>query len=276
VVGANLLRRGGVVVLTAVLAALAIGHLHVTFAEGKTRSIVGADEVAVVERLVGDEAVLAYARTPGVDARFWAFQQYLPDLRFTRFRADLGAAPGSDLVWASVTSALPVVGGARIAYVDPWSPVALYVLPGSRQRAMADAGVLLPAGWPAPLPADQASGRVAVGAPGVSVDEGRLRAALRLQNDGPTPWPAVQSAVDPTGAVRIAVRVIDPSCACQVLERRVDLPRMVYPGDPAVEIEVDVAAELPAERPSGGRHEVRFELIQENVGPLPVQAVAPL
>lgn len=278
VLGASFVRRRGALAVTAVLAVVAVAHLHATFATGKTRSIVGAEQAEVVDHLVGSDAVLAYARTPGVDARFWAYQQYLPEQRFTRFRADLGADPGSDLVWAPTSPTSPVrplLAESRIAYLDPWYPVALHVLPGARQQAMAAAGQLLPAGWPAALPAEQSRGRIELVGGGGSVDGGRLRAELRLRHDGGPPWPAVQALPDPTGAVRVAVRLVDDACDCQVAERRVDLPRMLYAGD-AVDLEVDVAVDLPDDRPSGRSYRVRYELIQENIGPLPVQAAAEL
>ena len=278
VVGAGLIRRRAALAVTAVLAVVAIVHLHATFAVGKTRSIVGAEQAEVVDDLVGPDVVLAYARTPGVDARFWAYQQYLPEQRFTRFRADLGADPGSDLVWAPTSPTSPVralLADSRIAYLDPWYPVALYVRPGPRQQAMADAGQLLPVGWPAPLPAERSRGRIELAGDSGSVEGGRLRAQLRLRHDGGPPWPAVQALPDPTGAVRVAVRVVDDACDCQVAERRVDLPRMLYAGD-VVDLDVDVPVDLPADHRPEARFRVRYELIQENIGPLPVQVGAEL
>lgn len=272
------LRRHLAVAAAGAMAVTAIAWLHAGFITDKTSGLPVVEQVTVVDDVVPGESTAAFA-FGGTTSNllFWAYQLYLPEMRFTRFDLAGGAAPGTDLVWAPVGATGPVLDGARLAYVDPLAGLGLHVRPGPRQDEMAARGALLPPGWPAVLPPEAAVGALVVRRAPTSDDGRTVQARLGLTHTGAgSPWPATRDPSDPTGAVRVAVRVIDPTCACQVVEGRADLPRMAYPRDPPMEVEVDVALDDGAEPLAAGRYEVRFELIQENLAVLPVAATATL
>jgi hypothetical protein len=97
------------------------------------------------------------------------------------------------------------------------------------------------------------------------VDHGRrITASVDVERTGRgSPWPVYQGTAYGRGAVRVAISVIDPRCACQVRVGRGDFSRMVPPGGHRVNVTID-APLIPAQRLPPGRYQIQVQLVQED------------
>ncbi|CAN5592197.1 hypothetical protein BH24ACT4_BH24ACT4_09630 [soil metagenome] len=161
-----------------------------------------------------------------VEAAFPALSYpfHLPDVRFTTFDPAFGEGPDQELVLARPDDPTRQAEGDRIALIDGggfypfWDApdgVALWVRPGPEQDRLAEAGLLLPPGYPTGLPqeARRAELEIVGGLAGTEVavaPGGSVQLDLRGRHIGSgSPWPG---RGDNPARVRIAAHVtpLDP------------------------------------------------------------------
>lgn len=224
--------------------------------------------VAITDGLVRPGEVIRYktflrSTTTGAyekavpETPFYMYQLYLPDNPVVR-QTPWVEAPASPFT-ISIESDLELrAAGARIAYIDPFTRLALWVERGPRFDDLAAAGKLLPAGFPAVLPVESLRGGVAFdGQPRVDGREVQARVRVRSRSNG-SPWPVNQDRVNPVGMVRLGFRFTDPRCRCMVASRRANLPGQVPAGAATT---VDATVSLAGLDP--GRYDVEVFLLQE-------------
>lgn len=260
--------RRAVAVLVAVAAVATAG---IVTTERRWPPVPGAEvraaNVVDVRSIVPAGATIRY-RTDLPGMRYFPFFQYqlfLPDHHVVRDVAP--GRPDSPFSFAEAAHGrepghLP--DGARMAWIDPALGIALWVDPGPEQDDLAARGRLLPADFPAALPAE-AIGALEPAGPFTVVD-GRLRGRVTVHGPGAgAPWPA--NARGRAGTARLAVVIEGPGCPCPEPEGRVDLPVQLDPGDPPLDLAVDVALGAPLEP---GGHRVVLRVVQEGYAPLTV------
>lgn len=119
----------------------------------------------------------------GADRSLGAFFRYPWVLPRVAFDSSGTLQPGSaDVVAAGVRWPRARELGARLAVVDDRYGQAIWVLPGPRQRDLDRKGLLLPAGFPARLPAS--ARRVELSSPAVVDVGGRAVLRLLVRHDG--------------------------------------------------------------------------------------------
>jgi len=228
-----------------------------------------------VERLGVREAAIDVRG--GGSAAVVTYQFALPDVHLLPYWPGRDPRPGPPFVFASLTDPGLIREGARLALIDEGgafadkepSALGLWVMPGPDLRRLDDAGLLLPRGFPSPLPltARGASLRLDGHRSGdaVAVEAGgsvALDVALRHDGDG-SPWADRGSAGGP-GSVYVRVRVIPEGSAGDraVTVERVELPDWMRPGDEAI-ADLDLSATDGGGHPlPRGRYRVELTLAQ--------------
>lgn len=178
---------------------------------------------------------------------------YLPLVDIGTYEAERGEQPTGPFALARLDDPRRTQAGDRAALLDvtgyygawdaPWG-LALWVAPGPEQRRLDAAGLLLPPGFPSPLP--EAARRAEIRLPGGPGQIHRLTPAgtttiqASVEHAGAgSPWPDQRSFARP-GRVRVravAVPVGRPDNPTRVVGFG-ELPRWMHPGDVAM---VDVA-----------------------------------
>ena len=204
----------------------------------------------------------------------------LPGVHVFNYDAGLGEQPATPFAVARLDDPYRPAAGDRVALLDEGGfyafrtvPVglALWVGPGPEQDRLDDAGLLLPEGFPAPLPesarqvsmeiVDRPRGAVSV-APGGGVD---LRVVGRHEGTG-SPWPdALSFGLD--GRVRVAARITprDPA-GVPGAPSGGELQRWVRPGDRfRADVRVLAVGETLGPLP-GGTYDVQLGVTQEGEG----------
>jgi hypothetical protein len=247
--------RVALAVLLAVAVPVGIGRSAERYATDRGARVTSTE---ALRDLLGpdDEVVFALGAGAGVQG-FYRYPFYDEDLRFYDDRDAHPWDDGHELVMAPLASDGAAAAGYRVMWVDPNSPNALWVGPGARQDRLAAAGDLLPAsGTDGALDA-----QAAVSATGVEVADGRITGAVTIDRPAGAPWATVGPGADPTGRVRLGVRVTSASCDCVVAESREDLDRWVLGDEAQVEVDLDVTVpRLPA-----GPATVELQLLREQV-----------
>ncbi len=161
-------------------------------------------EVPTEVRALGVDAVSIDIRSAGAGFTDLSYPFHLPDVRFTTFDPALGEGPDQPFVLARTEDRARRDAGDRIALIDQsgfyafWGAeqgVAFWVRPGPEQDRLAEAGLLLPDGFPTGLPdsARRAEVEITDGRAGTEVEVapgGSVDVAVRGRHTGTgSPWP---------------------------------------------------------------------------------------
>ncbi|HEX7134028.1 MAG TPA: hypothetical protein VF228_15740 [Iamia sp.] len=219
-------------------------------------------DATVLADVLPDGARLAWVAddpTNPLSTSFYRDQLYTPDNPSVRVQG----APwdeGEPFVVAGARRPEPFAAGYRLAWVEPGSTLGLWVAPGPRQDALADAGDLLDGdGFGADPQADEGSVRYVEGP---TVGGGRVRATVEITRPTGAPWPTAAPGGDPLRRIRLGVTVDGARCGCVLLDGRADVERWVR-GD---EARVTVAVDLALDAPDDEDLTVTVQLLREGIG----------
>jgi hypothetical protein len=210
------------------------------------------------------------------------YPYFLPQVHFTPW--DGTGTPPERVVVAPLDAPLARLG-ARVALVDepvriglrPVHAMAVWVLPGPEQDALAAEGALLPGGFPTALPPAARSVDLEVrGGAVVRVRAGAsAEIAVRGRHTGAgAPWPDEGSAGD-AATVRVVARLAPDSAGGRPVVGAAELPAWIRPGD-RFSVELALAAVDDGEPLEPGRYEVTVDLEQRGFGSFAPAGSAPL
>lgn len=191
------------------------------------------DGLAAVERAAGvdvDRADFDYV-LGRVGGGFFGYQLAVPDLDVDVWREDDEPVPDGPWVFTSKSWPAGEEAGARLVVPESRVDLALWVLPGPEQDALADAGALVDPDDPLPPAALAATATTPVDEIDVRAG-GRASLPVRVEHEGDQAWPAGGDAPAPGQPVLVRAdwrlaggdgEVVWASAA--------DLRRRAYPGD---------------------------------------------
>jgi hypothetical protein len=195
-----------------VVAGLAFGAYSarsmVTDSHARTQQRVVIHALTLVDRTAGQQRCIA------VDAPVLAEwvtandQTFRPRMEFKPFVSASDATPCSALVLTARTDLASSYPGARLMTRENYASPGLWVLRGPLQDRLAAAGLLLPPGFPAPLPANAYASSIAVVGPTPTRVRAGSALTFRVQvaNRGRGgPWPSKRGFTAGDGWVSIAV-----------------------------------------------------------------------
>jgi len=240
--------------------------------------------LGLVDRVAGRPRCVAYDLSVGSEWTLANDQTFRPRTEFKPFDSQSRQTPCSDLVVSPRPDLDVSYPGARLMALENYEPTDLWVLPGTTQDRLAAAGLLLPVGFPAPLPAGAYAALVSVVGhvpeevtPGTQID-----VRLAVTNRGRTaPWPSRRGFVSGDGWVSLAVAwapagaPVVPIPTLMGSAARYQLDRELWPGETD-----DVAVALGV-GPSGhplapGTYRVTVALVQEGFSFFATRGDAPL
>jgi len=200
---------------------------------------------------------------------YYNYSYHLPGIDLPRLSPDRLDASSPDLYISPVRDLAATVPGARLVAMEHLPPLFgsyvqyLWVRPGKLQDQLGARGWLFPAEFPDTVlcPAPYSRLQVLAPSPANGAWPNGEPVSLRIQNRGRCPWPDATGLRSERGAVRVGLiwrRAEDPRGPA-VVERRVDLPRTIMPGDT---VDVRVPIHAPASR---AEWIVEIRLVQEGV-----------
>jgi hypothetical protein len=211
------------------------------------------------------------------------YPYFLPQVHFTPW--DGTGTPPERVVVAPLDASLARQGG-RVALVDepvriglrPVHAMAVWVLPGPEQDALAADGALLPVGFPTALPPAARSvdleargGQVVRAGAGATAE-----VTVRGRHTGTgAPWPDEGSAGD-LATVRMVARLASAGAGDRSVVGAAELPAWIRPGD-RFSVDLALAAVDGDGRPlDPGRYELTVDLEQRGFGSFASAGSAPL
>lgn len=230
----------------------------------------------LVDRTVGPTRCVGYDLNTENEWTISTDQVFRPAMVMHRFDSRAGEVPCSDLVLTTRLDLAQTYPGARIMAGENFTGMRLWVLAGRIQGPLDRAGLLLPPGFPAPLPATAVASQLAVlGASHRVVAAGEsVAVSLWVHHVGTgAPWPTRYGlAGTQHGWVALAVgwerAETPPRPVADVLARaaRRDLSVPLWPGESLVE-----SLRIPTTDADGsvltpGRYRLTVGLVQEAVG----------
>ncbi len=200
---------------------------------------------------------------------FYRDQLYTPEVPSVRL-AGTPWESGEPFLITGATHPGPAGAGYRLAWVDPGSPLGLWVAPGPRQDALAADDALLPPGGLVPPPGGDEGTVSIVGQPTIAISEdSHITVDATVRNTSSIPWATVAPGGPGRGRVRVGVTVHATGCVpghddCTVIDGRADIERWVEVG--SGEIAVAARLDLPPDvaiSPYPGDNEVTVQLLRE-------------
>ncbi|HEY2429558.1 MAG TPA: hypothetical protein VGI06_11560, partial [Acidimicrobiales bacterium] len=229
--------------------------------------------VALVDRLGGAPSCIGYDLPIGAEWVVANDQTFLPTEQFRPFDSRSGQAPCSDLVLTPRLDLDRTYPGARLMAAENYAPTYLWVLPGRTLDRLAAAGVLLPTGYPGPLPGGAYASRLALaGAPPTTAGPGQsvpIRLAVTNRGRG-APWPSQRGFTSGDGWVSIvaawtpAGETTPPLTALSGPAQRYQLARELWPSETVVET-LSVQASIAGRPLAPGRYQLTVGLVQDGV-----------
>lgn len=220
-------------------------------------------------RRLGTPEVVSYDYSYVRPFAFWGYQYWLDDLQMHVFRSTRGEEPTSEMVIGPVDWPLARELDARIVVIDGRNAQAVWVLPGERQDELAEAGWLLPEGFPSHLPDAAMDAQLDLLSPDrpLTLAPGETAVLqLRVTHAGEaSPWPAFTDW-GLAGLVRIGGRWLEPGGeVVPGAEHRGELPATLYPGDEVTaHLTVEAVDARGAPLPPG-RYALEVALLQDGV-----------
>jgi hypothetical protein len=228
--------------------------------------------LALVDRTAGPQACIAYDVSIGQEWTLANDQTFLPTTRFKPLDSRARQPACSELLVTPRLDLASSYPGARLMAAENYAPTYLWVLPGPLLDRLSSAGLLLPAGFPTPLPISSFVSRLEiVGVRPVTLRSGgSLVVDLAVTNAGRgAPWPSQRGFTAGHGWVSLAValsRAGSPAAPVSSLlgaSHREQLVRELWPGETTAEQVRVTATDAHGRALPPGRYEVTIGLVQE-------------
>lgn len=216
-----------------------------------------------------ERTCIAYDRSSFSGWYFFNYQYFLFDKQVERFQSTATDSPCSDLVISGGSGFDLGYPGARLVTLENHAPQGLWVLSGSLQEELKEAGWLLPRSLHEEMPLQAyrseitLSGAQSRSTPPILDVTGATEQPViaKIRHAGQqSAWPNLAGLMTARGAVRLIVHWYDSDDI--IREMRVDMPRVLMPGD---EVSVEIPWTPIWDSLEPGEYEIVLGLVHEGV-----------